>query len=139
MLLLEKKVVDRVRPALDALGRDWTTMGLNTDPGRRDARPLASVAFFNGNVADSKALAASVEVAYRITVSATRGPDAAGLIDTAVDAVVAAVLGWGPGEVGGRHWDRFRLLQVSAPQYADDALAGVLLTFVTVARFEGQD
>jgi len=137
MFLLEPVITQRVRAAIAGLAVEWTVMGKTTDEGRRDAAQLASVAFFNGNVADTKAGGVSLETAWRITLSKRRGADTAEALDGALSAVIAALHDWPPETVSGRQWGRLRLAQVVAPQYPEDALEGVHLVFITSARFNG--
>lgn len=138
MLSLEPVIAARVRDALTPIEPAWTVKGYTTDGGRRDGPQLASVRFLNGNVAASKAGGASVEVGWRVTLSVARGETAAEALDAAVSAVIGTLQNWPPGKVSGRNWERLRLLQVLAPQYAEDALEGVSLTFITSALYEGQ-
>lgn len=137
MLALEPVIVEQLR---SCLAPAWTVKGYTSDAGRRDAWPLASVSFVDGNVADSKAGAAAVQPAWRVTLVAKRGDEAAALIDAAFAATMAGLHNWTPaGEVGGRRWERLRLLQVMPPQYPEDGLAGIDLTFTTQARYEGHE
>lgn len=137
MLALEPVIVAQLRSYLPAV---WKVMGFTSDAGRRDAWPLASVSFVDGNVADSKAGAAAVQPAWRVTLVTKRGDEAALLVDAAFAAVMAGLHNWAPpGEIGGRRWERLRLLQVAPPQYPEDGLVGVDLTFTTQARYDGQD
>ena len=137
MLALEPVIVEQLRSGLAA---GWKVMGFTSDAGRRDGWPLASVSFVDGNVADSKAGAAAVQAAWRVTLIAKRGDQAAALVDAAFAAVMASLHNWAPpGEIGGRRWERLRLLQVTPPQYPEDGLVGLDLTFTTQARYDGQD
>ncbi|WP_445289670.1 hypothetical protein [Variovorax atrisoli] len=137
MLALEPVIVEQLRSGL-AVG--WKVMGLASDAGRRDGWPLASVSFVDGNVADSKTSAAAVQAAWRVTLIAKRGDQAVALVDAAFAAVMASLHNWAPpGEIGGRRWERLRLLQVTPAQYPEDGLVGVDLTFTTQARYDGQD
>jgi hypothetical protein len=137
MLALEPVIVEQLR---SGLADGWTVMGFAGDAGRRDGWPLASVSFVDGNVADSKAGAAAVQAAWRVTLIAKRGDAAVALVDTAFAAAMAALHNWAPAsEVGGRRWERLRLLQVTPPQYPEDNLVGIDLTFTTQARYDGHE
>ena len=137
MLALEPVIVEQLRSGLAA---GWKVMGFASDTGRRDAWPLASVSFVDGNVADSKAGAAAVQTAWRVTLIAKRGDQAVALIDGAFAASMSSLHNWQPAdEVGGRRWERLRLLQVMPPQYPEDGLVGVDLTFTTQARYDGHE
>lgn len=137
MLALEPLIVERLELGLAA---GWTVKGFTSDAGRRDAWPFASVSFVDGNVADSKQGAVAVQPAWRVTLIAKRGDQAAALIDSAFAAVIGVLHNWAPaGEVGGRRWERLKLLQVMPPQYPDDGLAGIDLTFTTQARYDGHE
>lgn len=137
MLALEPVIVDQLRAGLPS---GWKVMGFASDAGRRDAWPLASVSFVDGNVADSKAGAAAVQAAWRVTLIAKRGEQAPAQVDAAFAAVMATLHNWAPpGEIGGRRWERMRLLQVTPPQYPEDGLVGLDLSFTTQARYDGQD
>jgi hypothetical protein len=137
MLALEPVIVEQLRSSLAA---GWKVMGFASDSGRRDGWPLASVSFVDGNVADSKAGAAAVQAAWRVTLIAKRGDQAAVLLDAAFADVMASLHNWAlPGEIGGRRWERMRLLQVTPPQYPEDGLVGLDLTFTTQARYDGRE
>lgn len=137
MLALEPVIVEQLRSGLAA---GWKVMGFASDAGRRDGWPLASVSFVDGNVSDSKAGAAAVQAAWRVTLIAKRGDAAVALVDAAFAAAMAALHNWAPaGEVGGRRWERLRLLQVTPPQYPEDGLVGIDLTFTTQARYDGHE
>jgi len=137
MFLLEPAIVARLRTALTGIDVDWSVMGKTTDDGKRSPSQLASVAFLNGNVADSKGGGVSLETAWRVTLSKRHSEDAAEVLDKAFAAVIGTLHNWPPGEISGRLWERMRLSQVVAPQYAEDALDGVHLVFITAARFAG--
>lgn len=135
MLALEPVIVSRLREGLPS---GWTVMGISSDDGRRDAWPLASVSFIDGGVADSKAGAAAVQAAWRVQLVAKRSADAAVLVDVAFAACMSTLHGWAPqGQVSGRLWERLKLLQVRAPQYPEDNLVGLEITFTTQARYDG--
>lgn len=134
MLSLEAVIATRLR---GGLAPGWTVMGLSTDLGRRDAWPLVSVAFDDGDVPDSKAGAAAVRCAWRVTLVAKRGADVAALVDAAFADCMALLHNWAPGQVAGRLWERMRLVQIQPPQYPEDGLVGFDLTFSTQARYDG--
>lgn len=135
MLALESVIVARLRVVLPD---GWTVMGFTSDKGKREGSLLASVLFVAGNVPDSKAGAANVQPAWRVTLVTRRGDDASTAIDEAFGLSVEALHNWTPGTVSGRTWARMSLVQVAPPQYPEDGLVGIELTFTTSARFDGQ-
>ena len=136
MLTLEPVICARLREALTA---PWTVMGFTADAGRRDGDGIASVLFADANVADPKTSAALVQSGWRVTLVRRRSAAAAVEVDAAFTAVVKALHNWRPGEVAGRRWEPVRLQQVMPPQYAEEGLVGLELTFTTAARYDGQD
>jgi len=136
MFALEPVIADRVR---DVLVAPWQVFGRSTDPGQRNRPPQAVVAFAATNVADSKTGAALVQAGWRISLTARKGDEAAGLLDAAFVAIVAQLHNWSPGEVAGRRWERLSLIQVIAPEDGEEGLVNADLVFNTAARFDGQD
>ena len=138
MLALEPVIADRLRLALAPLAAAWQVFGYSTDTGQRDNFPLAGVLFADARVTDSKTGAAEVQPAWRVTLVARKAQDAAQHIDEAFAAAVAHLHNWSPGAVADRRWHPLSLEQVMPPQYPDDGLVGVELTFNTHARYDGQ-
>lgn len=134
MLALEPIITARAQAAL---GAGWRCIGF-TDAGERKTYPQASIMFATAQVVDSKTGAVNLQPAWQITLAVRRGVTAAGLLDTAIAALIGHLHNWPPGQAGGRAWNHLALLQAGAPQYLDDGLVGVELIFTTHARYDGQ-
>jgi hypothetical protein len=137
MLALEPVIVDRLRGALDAA---WAVKGMTTDAGDRrvTAGPLASVMFGRATVPDVRGTAVQVQPGWMVLLVARRGPTTAALLDAAVADCVRALHNWSPGEVAGRGWTPLEMASAQAPDYVDDGIVGIELSFNTTAFFEGQ-
>lgn len=132
MLALESHLKTRLQ-ALPAL----TGWAVRTGTELTDRRmvPAADVRCTGAGVPDSKAGAVMVSPEWTVTLVVRRSDQAADQLDAAFADVLASLHNWAPGQLGGRGWEPLRLGRVTEPQFAEDGLAGIELTFTTGARY----
>lgn len=139
MFGLESLIVNRAREALTGLSPAWQVYGFSVSTGERASFPQASVMFAEATVSDTKTGAVNVMPGFRVTLAVRKGLTAPARLDEAVAAVIASLHNWAPGASGDRNWNRLALMTMAPPQYADDGVVGIELTFSTHARYDGQN
>lgn len=110
-----------------------------TDTADRRVLPAVAVRCSGAQVADSKAGAVMVAPQWTVTLVVQRSDQAADELDAAFAAVIESLHNWMPGRHGSRGWEPLRLARVTEPDFIDEGLAGLDLTFTTGAKYDGQD
>lgn len=140
MLALEPIIVERLKAELPA-GAAWLVKGHATDGGdRRPADgPVAVVMFADASVPSVRGTAAVVQSVWTVLLATRRmGLVSVALIDAAFAQAVASLHNWRPGLVAGRQWEPLMLARVAPPQYVEDGLVGLEITFTTSGLYPGQ-
>ncbi len=109
----------------------------NTEEVDRSKLPAVDIRCVGAAVSDSKRGAAMLAPRWMVTVVVRRGDAAAGQIDTALSAVICALIGWVPPSTGDRAWSPFTLESVTEPMLPDEGLVGYEITFATAASYKG--
>jgi len=132
MLALESILKTRLQalPALTA----WVVRG-GTDLVDRRPLPAAEIACEGAAVTGSQASGAKVEPSWTVTLVVRRSDEAAGQLDTAFAAVIGSLHNFTPAQVSGHYWSALALKRVEAPQFGDEGVAGIAMTFSTGAAY----
>lgn len=135
MLALALPIKTRLQSLPQLTGWDVRS---NMDETDRGVLPAADFRCVGAVPGVKKGGASMVSPVWRITLALRRGPSAPVQLDTAMTAVICALLGWQPGECGGRGWEPLVLERVSEPDLVDEGLAAYELDFSTSALYMGQ-
>ena len=132
MLALEPLLKTRLQ-ALPAL-TGWA-MRASTDLADRRMLPAVEVACDGAGVTASQASGVKIEPRWIITLMLRRSDDAADMLDAAFAAVLSSLHSFTPGQLAGRYWSALALQRVEAPQFGDEGIAGIAMTFSTGAVY----
>lgn len=135
MLALEAPIKARLQALPQLTG--WAVR-VGTEHADRRLAPAVDVRCPGAAIGDRKAGAVMVVPEWQITLVLRRGDDAAAQLDAAMAAVVGSLLGWQPGQHGGRGWEPMALVRITEPLLAEEGLTGYELTFSTSAMYMGQ-
>lgn len=135
MLALEPLIAARLKalPALSA----WSA---RTGAGDEDRSPVPAVDVRMGGAAVSQVRqrAATLQPEWQVTLVVHRAATAAAVLDAAIEAVIAALHNWRPGEGLTRQWTELQISRVLPVNFAEVGLVGFELTFTTASVFNGQ-
>lgn len=105
----------------------------------RSALPAATIACIGASV-DASQRKGMLQPRWQITLALRRGPGAGASLDTAMEAVIASLLGWlPPADDNGRRWEPLALSSVVPPEYPEAGIAAYILTFTTAGLYRGQE
>ena len=127
MLALEPLLKTRLQ-ALPAL-TGWAVRA-GTDLADRRMLPAVEIACDGADVNASLSVV-KIDPRWVVTLMLRRGDNTADMLDAAFAAVLTSLHSFTPGQQAGRYWSVLALQQVQAPQFGDEGLAGIVMTFKT--------